>query len=298
MATIPLSILDAQTEALNSLSDALKKLVKEFLENVSYDSIEDLRIKLLEFLEPLLSEATLIAAAFSAEAYDSLRMEAAGSYLGATAHSGRDQEATENAIRALIQKVIEGKYEAFINLVLDRVDYEIKKAAAESTFHNAQNDPLKPRFARIPTGPETCPFCIMLASRGFVYHSARSAGELNHFHPNCDCRVVAGFEGMEVAGYDPDTLYDQYVSDLRSGKLKLKTVNKESSHTLRWQSDQFKDVHDFIDFIKDASSIDDLQQRCAVVEQEFTASGLSDRYRNNIMLAVQEMKRKLIKSQA
>lgn len=33
------------------------------------------------------------------------------------------------------------------------------------------------RFARIPTGFETCTFCLMLASRGAVYHSRKMAGE-------------------------------------------------------------------------------------------------------------------------
>lgn len=33
------------------------------------------------------------------------------------------------------------------------------------------------RFARIPTGFETCTFCLMFASRGTVYHSRKAAGE-------------------------------------------------------------------------------------------------------------------------
>lgn len=46
----------------------------------------------------------------------------------------------------------------------------------------------------------------MLASRGFTYTSADSAGrsDPDYYHPNCDCRVVQGYPGMEVEGYDPD----------------------------------------------------------------------------------------------
>ncbi len=47
------------------------------------------------------------------------------------------------------------------------------------------------RFARIPNGP-SCGFCTMLASRGFVYASRKSAGEFTRFHDHCDCRIVAG----------------------------------------------------------------------------------------------------------
>lgn len=51
----------------------------------------------------------------------------------------------------------------------------------------------------------------MLASRGFEYHTAESAGSDGHYHPNCDCRIVPGFDGMEIEGYDPDFLYKQYL---------------------------------------------------------------------------------------
>lgn len=65
------------------------------------------------------------------------------------------------------------------------------------------------RFARVPMGGrETCDFCIMLASRGFVYHTKETAGELKHYHANCACRIVPGFEGDKVEGYDPDYYYD------------------------------------------------------------------------------------------
>lgn len=54
------------------------------------------------------------------------------------------------------------------------------------------------RFARVPTGFETCTFCLMLASRGAVYHTRKTAGEFKHFHRRCDCKIVPGF------GDDPD----------------------------------------------------------------------------------------------
>lgn len=70
------------------------------------------------------------------------------------------------------------------------------------------------RYARVPVGP-TCGFCIMLASRGFDYASKKSAGDIgaryNTFHNGCNCRVVAGYDGLEVEGYDPDGLYDRYL---------------------------------------------------------------------------------------
>ena len=65
------------------------------------------------------------------------------------------------------------------------------------------------RFARIPNGP-SCGFCTMLASRGFVYASRKSAGEYTRFHDHCDCRIVAGTKDTQVEGYDPEGMYRRY----------------------------------------------------------------------------------------
>ncbi len=46
----------------------------------------------------------------------------------------------------------------------------------------------------VSVGFETCPFCLMPASRGAVYHTRKSAGEWKHFHRGCDCKVVPGFD--------------------------------------------------------------------------------------------------------
>lgn len=70
------------------------------------------------------------------------------------------------------------------------------------------------RFARVPAGTETCTFCLMLASRGAVYHSRKTAGEFKHFHRNCDCKVVPSFEGDPdaelVQGVKPRELYGKW----------------------------------------------------------------------------------------
>ena len=70
-------------------------------------------------------------------------------------------------------------------------------------------------FARVPTGVETCTFCLMLASRGAVYHTRKTAGEWGRFHRGCDCKVVPSFEGDPeaelVQGVKPRELYERIV---------------------------------------------------------------------------------------
>lgn len=69
----------------------------------------------------------------------------------------------------------------------------------------AQNDPTKPKYARVPQG-KTCAFCAMLASRGFVYASEDTAGKWHKYHHDCDCKIVPSWGETEIDGYDPDKL--------------------------------------------------------------------------------------------
>lgn len=74
------------------------------------------------------------------------------------------------------------------------------------------------RFARVPKGPTTCEFCLMLASRGYVYESASTAGSISSFHASCDCQVVPE-DGTVPDGYDPTALYEQWQL-VKSGNTK------------------------------------------------------------------------------
>lgn len=69
-------------------------------------------------------------------------------------------------------------------------------------------------WARVPTGADTCEFCLLLASRGAVYSSRRVAiygFSGKKYHGDCDCTptLVRGPEDYPK-GYNPDDLYDRY----------------------------------------------------------------------------------------
>ena len=70
------------------------------------------------------------------------------------------------------------------------------------------------RFARVPTGAVTCSFCMMLASRGWIYASEKSAGAFDRYHAHCDCQVVPSWASKPagIAGYDPEALKERYVN--------------------------------------------------------------------------------------
>lgn len=267
MATIPRDVVDNLTFSLNKLSEAAQRAIRQMLANIVYTDIADLREQLIEILEPFFGAATDDAAAYAANMYDEIRELSAGRRLGAIPDSMRKPEATEGAIRSFVGVVDDKGIDELLRLICERVDYEIKKAAGSCIMGNAARDPLKPKYARVPTGAETCDFCIMLASRGFVYSSENAASnELDHYHFRCDCRVVPGFEGYtEVEGYDPDALYDIWkASGFDPGSPQQRSRSKYA-----YEGDgglpSFKDFSDVKEYLYSAISQKDLQHRFSVL---------------------------------
>lgn len=76
----------------------------------------------------------------------------------------------------------------------------------DSTIRNCERNGL--RYARVPTNSNPCEWCVMLASRGFVYSSADNAEAGSHEH--CKCVVVPGGPSTTIEGYDPDAYYDMW----------------------------------------------------------------------------------------
>lgn len=123
-----------------------------------------------------------------------------------------DAEYVEKTARYQVEKLKSGDNEGFVDQIADASRYFAERGANDTMANlgkvDAKRFGKKVRFARVPTGATTCSYCCMLASRGFVYKSELSALNANHRH--CDCRIVEGFEGMNVEGYDPDEYYDRW----------------------------------------------------------------------------------------
>ena len=151
------------------------------------------------------------AAELAATFYDTLREMQIGEALGAEPVNAMNLVATERAIMSVeIGKYPDTWPNEVIKRCIERVSSESKRAAGETVTRNAMRDPAKPKFARVPSGVEACEFCMMLASRGFVYASRKAAGDSDHYHPNCRCRIVPSFGSTEIEGYDPDAYLDKW----------------------------------------------------------------------------------------
>lgn len=218
---VPSGYLEALTDAINALTanaqDAARSVIAKMLADGVTDP-EEIVEALAEALEPIFEALTSESASLSATSYDFLRSAMVGYPLGAAPYPAHDPAYTLQAMEGMAAKH-KWNMDAFTKAVIDRLDYEAKRAAGQTMFSNGVDDPQKPRFARVPTGAETCPFCIMLASRGFVYRSEKSAGKLDHYHPNCDCRVVPRFGSATFEGYDPDDYLREYERLIDEGVL-------------------------------------------------------------------------------
>lgn len=88
---------------------------------------------------------------------------------------------------------------------------ELVLSRGRETIHaSAEADPRRPRVARVPTGAETCAFCLMLASRGPVYRDEDTAmGQSeDHYHGDCDCEPVVVYTNRDLPEhYDHEKLY-------------------------------------------------------------------------------------------
>ena len=122
------------------------------------------------------------------------------------------------------QKLVDGNVEGFIKEIGEASRYYAERGANSTMAQTARKQASSRRgknrrsgaetrgvaFARVPMGVVTCDFCLMLASRGFVYLSNESAGEFDRYHRNCDCRIIPGAIDTQVEGYDPDLYYDMW----------------------------------------------------------------------------------------
>ena len=209
--TIPRAAVDFLTEEINGISADAQARVLRVLQGIQWtpENVAQCRDLVIQALAAVMPTYTTMAAQASADFYDAARELVVGEKMGAQAISDFDMRKTEGAVRSFVRFVLDGRVDTFNDQVLQRIDYEMKRSANMSVVENGRRDPKKVRYARVPTGAETCDFCLMLASRGFVYQSEGTAGA-GHTHYACDCRITPGWDGMEVEDYDPRSIYDRW----------------------------------------------------------------------------------------
>ena len=154
-----------------------------------------------------------VAAEFAAQWYDDLAERGGSRLQQAVTMTTYRPEKVDSVARYQAKKLVKGGDAAFAMACGEFARNDAFRSLNETIIANVGRDKDRgARFARVPTGLETCTFCLMLASRGAVYHTRKTAGEFRHFHRRCDCKVVPSFEDDPdaelVQGVKPKELRD------------------------------------------------------------------------------------------
>lgn len=198
--------------------DYVISIIRYGIEVEGLSSVSTIRDYAILGLEQTLDVFGDQAAAYSANVYDALMSEyALDLEPGKSYGMDYNKEQLTSSVRYHAQKLVNGDLNGFLQNIGQKAFDLTRNTANQTMIKNAKRDYKKGvRWARVPSGLETCGFCVMLASRGFVYHTKESAGYnvlgLNRFHSFCDCRVFPGTEDTEIEGYDPEHLYDVYLN--------------------------------------------------------------------------------------
>lgn len=106
-------------------------------------------------------------------------------------------------------KLVEQNVDGFIQQMAKSAGGQVRRTASMTVAGITKSQPerSKIRYARVLQGPESCGWCFMLASRGFVYRSEEAA---SHSHRGCKCIVMAGRESDTIEGYDLEGIQKRY----------------------------------------------------------------------------------------
>lgn len=198
--------IDLANEASEKFNHFLRSLK---IENGNYWPYKDV---ILEIAESLIREYGGAASLNAADFFE--RQTGIGNAL---ASEWLDVESLDTSLRYAIATVRHDAIgESPLSAVNQNIQRQTKNHAHQTMIDNARKYGV--RFARVPRGLKTCAFCMMLASRGFVYATKETAGSMMQFHNDCDCQIIAGVEDIE--GYDPESLQDQYLESRENSKGK------------------------------------------------------------------------------
>lgn len=316
MPTIPRAALDAFTQDLDTLGGDLARMLEADLQALDWDQpVAALREQVTEILGDYCRIASENAGVMSAGFYEQVRERSVGERLGAVPVSAYNEDATSASVRAFMQDIVDGKSpESVILKCAERLSRDIVRSAALTTMANTDRDPRRPRFARVPSGSETCTFCLMLASRGPVYLTAESAGQLDHYHANCKCRIVpvwgskgvktdaGGFVrrgGTQYEGYDPDECFKRVVDEtLNPTKGTDASLGNGVKGAWREANEQgltaFHDIHEVTEYIREAQSLDNLRERMQRLDREIQFYGLSEKQFERIKQLCRNVRAKFV----
>jgi len=208
--------------ALAALSSAFGRL--------DLSSPERARDALLVVMPAIAAQYGDLAASSAAEWYERLRADAVGGPYSAILADGPSEVQVTQATRWAVGGLW-GADPAGVQTTLGGVLGRLIGQQGKDTVHrNVAMDPTRPRWARVPGPGGCCAWCSMLASRGFVYASAATAGQGHAYHDHCSCVPTPLWKGQKprIDGYDPKALRATYNKARAAVKASGATVDDKA----------------------------------------------------------------------
>ena len=218
---IPREQFDAYNEAVANLSDGAQREIESGIwawmqtDEGRAASVAECREYAKGIMSGVIQRYDEAAGSLAAEWYDKQAADNHVKLPAAITATVYNPDTVDETARYQAKKLAKGDLRGFAKYCGELGRNDVLRSLNETIIQNVGRDRKKGvRFARVTTGAETCTFCIMLASRGAVYHTRKSAGEFRKFHRGCDCKVLPGFEDDPdaelVEGVRPEELRDQW----------------------------------------------------------------------------------------
>lgn len=180
-------------------------------------SVADLRNMAIKSIKQALNAFSPQAGELAGELFDEI-VKAEGVKARFRYHQTIEQGLVEKKVHYLAKDLVDGNNQKFIDACATLTRFYVHREANTNMYRNVARSNI--RWARVPSGTETCGWCFMLSTRGFDYTSELKAGGLGHkFHLHCDCIIVPGTEDTTIDGYKPEEMYARWVESINGLSL-------------------------------------------------------------------------------
>lgn len=206
------SDVESLREANKSIAVLAQRELAAFYGTLNMNRPEVARTALAAFVADLVERYGNVAATVAADWYDNLR---AASGVPGRFEAQLAPVVSAERVEAKVRYAAGGLFGQNLD-TLGLLNVAASKYVLEpgrlTVAQSTARDPGRPKWARVPTGGSTCAFCRLLASRGAVYWTERSAGgDMHRFHGDCDCVATPVWPGDDLP-YDSEALYAEYAS--------------------------------------------------------------------------------------
>lgn len=211
-------LLDRLVSANDKVAAGVEAELRSVLSRINFADPVSAKAALFEVIPPLVEKWGDVAAVAAAEWFEEFRVAegVSGAFRAQLAGpvpvgqiNGRLGYATRESGHLFAGQ--DTDFEKFMSLIVN--EYTMKPGH-ETVMYNSIRD--KAAFARVPERG-ACKFCLMLASRGFVYSrsTADQSKDGERFHGSCRCHAMPVYDETRARveyGYDEKALYEQYLA--------------------------------------------------------------------------------------